>query len=155
MSYMVALPLNREKVIMMPQQISSENLMDIISKKKVMQQKGLSYSGAIDAGLKPMAYSFLGLPLKKIQVRLDFKIWNKIGGLSLYFTELTKNKAYSINVFKDDNKGVYSDRDGKVDFSKPDINGSIYELYIYQAKSGNYSLNTAKLVSDNSYLKVK
>ena len=85
-----------KRLIMMQQQISSENLMDIIASKKIMQQKGLMYNSAVDAGLKPMAYSFLGLPLKKIQVRLDFKVWNKVGALSLYFTELTKNKAYSI-----------------------------------------------------------
>lgn len=137
----------------MYQQISSENLMDIISSKKIMQQKGLSYSGAVDAGLKPMAYSFLGIPLKKIQARLDFKIWHKNGGLSLYFTELTKNKTYSITVFENQLKGGYRDRDGGVDFSEANINGSIYDLYIYQSKAGHYSINTAKLVINNTYLK--
>lgn len=144
-----------KRLIMMQQQISSENLMDIIASKKIMQQKGLMYNSAVDAGLKPMAYSFLGLPLKKIQVRLDFKVWNKVGALSLYFTELTKNKAYSITVYKDQQKNIYCDRDGKVDFSAPNINGTVYELYVYQSKSGVYSLNTARVITDNSYLSTK
>ena len=140
----------------MSQQISSENLMDIISHKQIMKQRGLGYAGAVESGLNPKAYAYTGLPTGVTIVRLDFKIWNKAAALSIYLTDMKDNKTYCVSVFSDRNKKVdgYRDRAGLVDFSAPDINGTIYELDIHRTKGGNYSIKSAKVVTDNSYLNV-
>lgn len=141
---------------MSSQQIASENLMDIISDKQIMKQRGISYANAIESGLNPKAYAYTGLPIGKILARLDFKVWNKIAALSLYITDMTENKPYCISVFCDrsgSDKG-YKDRSGDIDFSMPNINGTIYELDIHRTKNGNYSIKSAKVVTDNSYLNI-
>ena len=141
---------------MSSQQIASENLMDIISDKKIMKQRGISYANAIESGLNPKAYAYAGLPTGKMLARLDFKVWNKIAALSLYITDMTENKPYCISVFCDrsgSDKG-YKDRAGDIDFSTPNINGTIYELDIHRTKNGNYSIKSAKVVTDNSYLNI-
>lgn len=137
-------------------QIASENLMDIIAHKKIMSQRGISYIDAVDSGLNPKAYPYAGLPTGKMLARLDFKVWNKFASLSLYITDMEKNQPYCVSVFSDrktaDNS--YKDRAGDIDFSAPNINGTIYELDIHRTKGGNYSIKSAKVVTDNSYLNI-
>ena len=138
----------------MASQISSDNLMRIISDKNIMKLRGLSFWSAIDAGLSPSAYSFTGLPTGKMLLRLDFKVWNKSASLGLYFTDPKKNIPYRLTAFKNKGRDIYSDSAGMVDFSQPNINGSIYEVEIARTKSGNFSLKSAKLSVDNSYLTI-
>lgn len=131
-------------------QLSSENLLDIISNKKLNNNRGLSYSGAVDSGLNPKIYTYTDLPTGKVTARLDFKIWNKSSGLSLHFTQLPSNKPFRISVFTDMNSKSqgYMDRSGTIDFSEVNINGVIYELDINQTKSGNFSIKSARIVMD-------
>lgn len=133
-------------------QIASENLVDIITGKKILNARGLSFGAAVDAGLNPSIYQYRDLSLGVIQARLDFKVWGKSNSLSLYFTDLRKNKPFRISVFKNKDSDTYSDRAGKTDFSAAGINGSVYEIEVVASGATNFAIKSSNIISNNSYL---
>lgn len=132
-------------------QIASDNLMDIITSKKILGVRGLSFGAAVDAGLNPSVYQYRGLSTGVVEARLDFKIWNKGSSLSLHFTDLKSNKPFKIGVFKNKDSDTYSDRSGNIDFSAHSINGSVYEIEIVKSGASNFAIKTAKLIFSNEY----
>lgn len=133
-------------------QIASENLIDIITQKKILAARGLTFGAATDAGLNPSVYDYRNLLVGEIEARLDFKIWNKGSALSLHFTDLKSNRAFKIGVFKNKNADIYSDRAGNIDFSAAGINGSVYKIEIVNSGASNFAIKTAKLSFSNEYL---
>lgn len=133
-------------------QIASENLIDIITRKKILEARGLSFGAATDAGLNPSVYDYRNLSVGEVEARLDFKIWNKGSALSLHFTDLRSNRTFKIGVFKSKDADIYSDRAGNIDFSATGINGSVYKIEIVTSGASNFAIKTAKLTFSNEHL---
>ncbi|WP_192552558.1 hypothetical protein [Pseudomonas sp. IzPS59] len=117
------------------------------------KRRAWSYNGAIEAGLDPKSYSWADVPTGTWLARLDFKIWSNktsAGCLGCYFTSLADGRQYQLSAFRPyrSTSRCYSPTDDGIDFSRPGLDGQIFQLEVGKAANGKIKWLSAKFEKD-------
>lgn len=103
----------------------------------INNRRGLTYFRATELKLPMNEYQSTDLPINKVRVRLDFKVFNKNMNMILHFTDLDTKKKYKIYAFTEDNI-TYTDKIKETEFSEYGNNFTEYYFFIgkRQTKKG-------------------
>lgn len=100
----------------------------------INNRRGLTYFRATELKLPMNEYQSTDLPINKVRVRLDFKVFNKNMNMLLHFTDLDTEKKYKIYAFTEDNI-TYTDKIKETEFSEYGNNFTEYYFYIGKRKN--------------------
>lgn len=103
----------------------------------INNRRGLTFFRATELKLPMNEYQSTDLPINKVRVRLDFKVFNKNMNMILHFTDLDTKKKYKIYAFTEDNI-TYTDKIKETEFSEYGNNFTEYYFFIgkRQTKKG-------------------
>jgi hypothetical protein len=70
----------------------------------------ISWQQALDQGYNPRDYSYHkeDIPIGEYLATLDFKIWSKVQGITIYFSKVDSNQKFQLTVFRNHGDREYT-----------------------------------------------